>query len=159
MLDIVDGIKTKKFSCVELTKYYLSQIEKYKDKNAVLEVFDDALERAYAVDALVESGADLPELVGVPILIKDNIFYKGKISSSASKMLEHYVAQYSSTVVKRLLKAGVVILGRTNMDEFAMGGSCLILPPVSLPRAKAHISRATATALPPELPPETLASL
>lgn len=124
VLDIVDGIKTKKFSCVELTKYYLSQIEKYKDKNAVLEVFDDALERAYAVDALVESGADLPELVGVPILIKDNIFYKGKISSSASKMLEHYVAQYSSTVVKRLLKAGVVILGRTNMDEFAMGGSC-----------------------------------
>ena len=124
VLQIVDAIKSGRISCVELTKYYLAQIEKYKNKNAVLEVFDDAIKRAEEVDKRVESGENLPALIGVPILIKDNIMYKGKICSSASKMMENYVAQYNSTVIDKLLDAGVVILGRTNMDEFAMGGSC-----------------------------------
>jgi len=124
VLEIVNLIKSKKLSCEEITQYYLNNIIKYKNKNAVLEVFDDALTRAREIDVLVESGEELPALVGVPILLKDNIMYEGKICSSASKLLENYRAHYNATVVDKLLDAGVVILGRTNMDEFAMGGSC-----------------------------------
>lgn len=121
---IVELIRSREVSCVELTKHYLRNIDKYKDKNAVLEVFDDCLVRANEIDKLVLAGGELPSLVGVPILIKDNIMYKGKICSSASKILENYRAEYSATVIQKLLDAGVVIMGRTNMDEFAMGGSC-----------------------------------
>lgn len=124
VLDIVEKIKSRQLSCEEITKFYINNIQKFRHKNAVLEVFDDALSRAKEIDKLVASGVELPKLVGVPILIKDNIMYKGKICSSASKILEAYKAEYNATVINRLLDAGVVILGRTNMDEFAMGGSC-----------------------------------
>jgi aspartyl-tRNA(Asn)/glutamyl-tRNA(Gln) amidotransferase subunit A len=124
VLEIVDKIKSGSLSCEKLTQYYLNNIIKYKHKNAVLEVFDDALTRAREIDRMVAEGGELPSLVGVPMLLKDNIMYEGKICSSASKLLENYKAHYSATVVRRLLDAGVVILGRTNMDEFAMGGSC-----------------------------------
>lgn len=124
VLDIVERIKNRELTCEQITSYYLNNIKKYKNKNAVLEVFDDALIRAREIDNLVARGGDLPSLIGVPILIKDNIMYKGKICSSASKILEKFVSPYSATVINRLLEAGVVILGRTNMDEFAMGGSC-----------------------------------
>ena len=115
VLKIVELIKTRQLKCVEITKYYLDQIEKYKDKNAVLEVFDDAMTRAHELDELVESGAPLPKLIGVPMLLKDNILYKGKICSSASRLMENYVAEYNATVIERLLNEGVIILGRTNM--------------------------------------------
>lgn len=126
VIDIVKGIREKLFSCQDLTLYYINNIKKYKDKNAVLEVFDDALERAKSIDDYLSQNTEgeLPPLLGVPILIKDNIMYKGHICSSASKMLENYRAQYNADVITKLLNAGVVILGRTNMDEFAMGGSC-----------------------------------
>ncbi len=117
-------IRTKQISCVDLVKYYLKKIEDNKDKNAVLEVFDDALIKAKEMDEKIASGEQLPTLAGLPIIIKDNILYKGKKCSCASKFLQNYVAQYNSTVVDKLLKAGVIILGRANMDEFAMGGSC-----------------------------------
>lgn len=123
VLEILDKLKNKEFTCRQLTEYYLEQIEKYKDKNAVLEVFYDCLDRADDCDRIIENGGELPQLIGVPILIKDNILYKGKISSSGSKLLENFVAPYSATIIEKLLDAGVVILGRTNMDEFAMGGS------------------------------------
>ncbi len=124
VLEIVKLLREGTITCRELTEYYLNQIDKYKDKNAVLEVFYDCLDRADECDNLISSGEELPPLIGVPILIKDNILFKGKISSSGSKMLEHFVAPYSATIIEKLIDAGVVILGRTNMDEFAMGGSC-----------------------------------
>lgn len=123
VIEIVNLIKSRKMTCREIAEYYLGQIDKYKDKNAVLEVFYDCLDRADECDRMIEEGGDLPPLIGVPILIKDNIMFKGKICSSASKMLEHFVAPYNATIIDKLLDAGVVILGRTNMDEFAMGGS------------------------------------
>lgn len=124
VLELVELLKTRKITSRELTEYYLNQIEKFKDKNAILEVFYDCLDRADECDRIIAQGGELPALIGVPILIKDNIFYKGHISSSGSKMLEHFVAPYNASIIEKLLDAGVVILGRTNMDEFAMGGSC-----------------------------------
>lgn len=124
VLQIVSMLKNKEITCRELTEYYLSKIDKFKGKNAVLEVFYDCLDMADDCDRLIAKGGDLPSLIGVPILIKDNILYKGKISSNGSKLMEHFVAPFNATIIDRLLDAGVVILGRTNMDEFAMGGSC-----------------------------------
>lgn len=123
-VEIIENIKNGQLSCKELVQYYLSNIEKFKHKNAVLEVFEDALEQAEKVDEAVKKGEELPILAGLPILIKDNILYKGKICSCGSKFLQNYRAQYNATVIDKLLKAGAIILGRTNMDEFAMGGSC-----------------------------------
>lgn len=123
-ISIIEKIKTKQISCKELVEYYISRIEKFKHKNAVLEIFDDAIENAKKVDELVKNNSNLPPLIGVPILIKDNILYKGKICSCGSKFMKNYKAQYSATVLEKLLNAGVIILGRTNMDEFAMGESC-----------------------------------
>jgi len=111
------------FTSVDLTKAYLEVIkEKNKDINAYLEVFEDALETAKQSDEKIKSGKS-SLLTGIPCAIKDNILIQGKIASSASKILENYHASYDATVVSKLKAEGAVILGRTNMDEFAMGGS------------------------------------
>lgn len=121
--EIIDLIQSRKVTSVELTEYYIKRIEKYKDKNAVLEVFNDALAIAKQKDVYALQNKELPILHGVPILIKDNISYKGHRLTCASKFLEDYVAPYTSTALQKLLDQGAVIIGRTNMDEFAMGGS------------------------------------
>lgn len=108
---------------VDLTRACLVEIQKRNASlNAYLEVFDDAEEQAKAADARRakgESGA----LLGMPLAIKDNILIEGRRASASSKMLENYTATYDATVIKKLKDAGVVFLGRTNMDEFALGGS------------------------------------
>lgn len=124
VLDIVKLIKTKQIKVSEIVKHYLDNIQKYKDKNAVLEVFDDIDKRVEELESLVDSGAELPKLIGVPVLIKDNFLYQDKICSCCSLILKEYKAQYTATAVQKLLDEGAIILGRTNMDEFAMGGSC-----------------------------------
>lgn len=108
----------------QITKYYLQRIKQFEHKNAVIETFDDAITSAEYWDKQYYQGKVSQKLAGIPILIKDNIMYKGKISSCASAFLKHYVAQYTSTAVQKLLDEGAIILGRVNMDEFAMGGSC-----------------------------------
>jgi aspartyl-tRNA(Asn)/glutamyl-tRNA(Gln) amidotransferase subunit A len=106
-----------------LTESYLEAIKaKDADIHAYIEVYNDALTQADAADALLQAGKGGP-LTGIPIAIKDNILLKGKIASAASKILENYVASYDATAIERLKKAGVVFIGRVNMDEFAMGGS------------------------------------
>jgi len=117
-----------------LTRSYLNKIAaKNKDIHAYLEVFDDALDAAKAADARIadfkkkggssDAEKDFSMLCGIPFAIKDNILIKGKTASSASKILEHYKATYYATVTLKLAKEGAIFLGRTNMDEFAMGGS------------------------------------
>jgi len=108
---------------VELTKYFLDKIaEQNGNLNAVLEVFDDALSVAEEADKKIKAGEKLP-LLGIPYIVKDNFLYKSKRASSASKILEGYTATYDSTVGRKLTEAGAVLLGRANMDEFAMGAS------------------------------------
>ena len=123
IIDTLEAIKSKKFTCEEVVKAYLENIKECWDKNAVLEVFTDAVEKAKEVDARIAKGDMSGKLLGVPIIIKDNILYKGKKATCASKFLEHFVSPYNATVVERLLSEGAVIIGRANMDEFAMGGS------------------------------------
>ncbi len=121
--EIIDLIQTKKLTAVELVNYYADRIKKYSSKNAVLEFFDDAYEIAKQKDEIAKTSTSLPILHGVPVLLKDNISYKNHKLSCSSKFLEGYVAPYSATVTQRLIDAGAIIIGRTNMDEFAMGSS------------------------------------
>lgn len=118
------AMRAGEFSARELAESYLAKIkERNNELNAYLEVFADVLTQADAIDARRRAGEELGELAGVPMAIKDNILIKGRKCSSASKLLENYVASYDAFVIEKLKAAGVVFLGRTNMDEFAMGGS------------------------------------
>ena len=117
--EIRDKIQQKQFSSFEITSQYIEEIKK-SDINAVIEIFEDALDNAKQMDEKIEKGFT-GLLAGVPILIKDNILIKGKHSSASSKILKDYIAEYTSTVAQKLIEEGAVIVGRTNMDEFAMG--------------------------------------
>src|SRR3990167_2570345 len=110
----------KEISAKELTAYFLKIVEENKDINAYLEVFDDALNEAEKLD---KEGIGDRLLWGIPIAVKDNVLIKGKTCSAGSRMLQNYKASYDATATKKLKSAGVVFLGRTNMDEFAMGAS------------------------------------
>lgn len=111
------------FSAVELTKAYLRKIKEQNGEiNAYLEIFDDAIKQAEEADEKIKKGEAGP-LTGIPLAIKDNILISGKIASAASKILQNYRAVYDATAIDKLKKDGAVFLGRTNMDEFAMGGS------------------------------------
>ncbi len=116
-------LSAKEVTVREVAEVYLENIKKTDGGiHAYLEVFDDVLEQADLLQKKVDAGEDLP-LLGVPMAMKDNILLKGRIASAASKMLEKYTAVYDATAVVKLKEAGALFLGRTNMDEFAMGGS------------------------------------
>ncbi|MCQ2410291.1 MAG: Asp-tRNA(Asn)/Glu-tRNA(Gln) amidotransferase subunit GatA [Elusimicrobiaceae bacterium] len=122
---LVNAITSGEKTAEQITRESLAVIaQKNPQINAFVEVFEkDALAQAQAVDAKRARGEKLGPLAGVPVAIKDNILYKGHKATCCSKMLENYVAPYTSTVVEKLLAADAVIIGRTNMDEFAMGSS------------------------------------
>jgi aspartyl-tRNA(Asn)/glutamyl-tRNA(Gln) amidotransferase subunit A len=116
-------LDAKEFSAVDLAQAYLDEIKKKnKELNAYLEVYDDVLEQAKIADGQIAKGESHP-LLGIPLAIKDVILIKGRKVSAASKILENYMASYDATVITKLKKQGAVFLGRTNTDEFAMGGS------------------------------------
>ncbi len=118
-----EELSAKKYTAEELAECYINEIEKKnKDINAYLEIFSDWRDQAKEADKKIQNGENLP-LLGIPFAMKDNILIQGRIASASSKMLENYVASYDSTVAKKMKEAGAIFLGRTNMDEFAMGGS------------------------------------
>lgn len=117
------ALDAKAYSAVELAQAHLDAIQKQNPElNAYLEIYDDVIAQAKAADAMIAVGKQ-QALTGIPIAIKDNILIRGKRASSASKILEGYVASYDATVIERLKEQGAVFIGRTNMDEFAMGSS------------------------------------
>lgn len=119
------GLVDKEFSALEITKVFFDLIKSRDEKiGAYLRTSEDtALARANIVDAELNSGDKLNVLAGAPLAIKDNILINGEIATSASKILGNYKASYDATVIKKLKKSGAIFLGKTNMDEFAMGSS------------------------------------
>ncbi|OHB15309.1 MAG: glutaminyl-tRNA synthase (glutamine-hydrolyzing) subunit A [Candidatus Zambryskibacteria bacterium RIFOXYC1_FULL_39_10] len=116
-------LDSKELGAVELAKFYLENInDKNKELNVFLEVYDDVLKNAEEAQKVIDAGG-AGELTGIPLAIKDNILIRGKKASSASKILENYRAIYTATAAQKLLDQNAIFLGRTNMDEFAMGGS------------------------------------
>ena len=123
---IHEMLTTKQCSCTELTKSYLEEIEKSnKELNAYVNVTsDEALETAKVVDKKIASGEEIGLLEGVPMTLKDNLSTKGIETTCCSKMLKGYKPIYNATVWDILSSQNAVLLGKTNMDEFAMGSSC-----------------------------------
>ena len=122
---IHQGLVNKEFSCLELTKAYLDKIEKEdKNINSFLSVYRDrAIAESRKVDEKISKGEKISLLEGVPISVKDIILVEGMKCTGGSKILENYIAPYNATCINRLEKEGVIILGKNNLDEFAMGSS------------------------------------
>ena len=116
------GLKKGDFKVADLVNFSVKNLEDKKDLNAVLEIFSDIDAQVKSAQARIDAGT-ATELTGIPVVIKDNIMVKGRIASASSKVLENYTASYTATAAQKLIDQGVVIIGRANMDEFAMGGS------------------------------------
>ena len=117
------ALKAKKVSSVELTQGFLDRISKYRDLNAFISLDPErSLAQARAADARLATGQAGP-LTGIPIAQKDIFCADGWLTTCGSKMLSNFVAPYDATVIERFNAAGAVCLGKTNMDEFAMGSS------------------------------------
>ncbi len=118
-----ENFVAKNYSVTDLVVQYLEEIKSRAHLNAVLETFHfEALQQAKIADENYKAGK-ARILEGIPVLVKDCILVKGHVASAGSKMLEKFVAPYDATVVRILKENGAIILGRTNMDEFALGGS------------------------------------
>ncbi|HUX87039.1 MAG TPA: Asp-tRNA(Asn)/Glu-tRNA(Gln) amidotransferase subunit GatA [Chloroflexota bacterium] len=123
--DAADRLARREISALELTDAVLEQIDRRESTiRAYLTLLPErAREQAREIDRRRLAGESLPPLAGIPTAVKDNISTQGIRTTCASRMLERYVPQYNATVVERLRAAGTVVLGKTNMDEFAMGSS------------------------------------
>jgi aspartyl-tRNA(Asn)/glutamyl-tRNA(Gln) amidotransferase subunit A len=121
---LIKGLQNKEFSSVELTQHFLDRISQLNDDyNAVITVTSEqALSAAALADQRLATG-DAPAMCGVPILHKDIFCTNGVRTSCGSKMLDNFVPPYDATVVENFARDGAVMLGKTNMDEFAMGSS------------------------------------
>ena len=123
LTELAAGLHSKQFSSVELTQFFLQRIEQHQQLNAFITVSaDTALEQAKAADQVLATGATGP-LTGIPIAQKDIFCTQGIKTSCGSKMLDNFIAPYNATVIDKFNQAGAVLLGKLNMDEFAMGSS------------------------------------
>ncbi|MBI2483568.1 Asp-tRNA(Asn)/Glu-tRNA(Gln) amidotransferase subunit GatA [Candidatus Uhrbacteria bacterium] len=123
--EVHEGLRKKEFSCREITDLYLKRIEKFDGAiHSFLTVTDDeARAQADAVDADIASGRTIGLLSGVPMALKDNLLVAGGRTTAASKILDSYIGSFDASVVASLRASQAVFLGKTNLDEFAMGSS------------------------------------
>ena len=122
--ELIDGLKNKVFSSAEITKHFLARIKKLDPAfNSVITLTEDqAIESAKLADQQLAQGDTTP-LCGIPVLHKDIFCTNGVRTSCGSKMLDNFVPPYDATVVENFKNSGAIMLGKTNMDEFAMGSS------------------------------------
>lgn len=121
--ELAEGLRSGEFSSVELTQAFLNRIKQHQSLNCFISVTEDlALQTAQSADTRIAKG-DATLLTGIPIAQKDIFCTQGVLTSCGSKMLDNFIAPYNATVVEKLDAAGAVMLGKLNMDEFAMGSS------------------------------------
>jgi len=123
--EVRDLLEKKEITSVALVEKVFERIDAVEeDMASFLALYkEEALEKAEVMDAKYEAGEPLGDLAGIPIAIKDNMCTIGKKTTCGSKMLENFVPPYDATVIEKLEDAGAIIIGKTNMDEFAMGSS------------------------------------
>src|SRR5690606_13459478 len=115
-------LEAREITAVELTTAFLNQIQSHDARvQAFLRTMaDSALAKAKDVDARRAAGKPIGKLGGLPVAVKDVLCTQGEVTTCASKMLQNFVPPYNATVVEKLLAADAVLIGKTNMDEFAM---------------------------------------
>ena len=117
-------LDSKQVSSVELTKYFLERIKKHEDLNAFITVTEEeALKEAKSADQYISGSGENPFLCGIPYAAKDLFCTKGVRTTAASKILDNYIPPYDSTVVSKLKEQKAVLVGKTNLDQFAHGSS------------------------------------
>ncbi len=122
--DTHEMLVLKKISCLELTKKYMEEIKK-SDLNAYVNVCEDfSLDSAKSIDKKISKGEDISLLEGIPMILKDNISTDGIETTCCSNILKGYIPIFDATVWKILKDEGCILLGKGNMDEFAMGSTC-----------------------------------
>ncbi|MGN1298866.1 MAG: Asp-tRNA(Asn)/Glu-tRNA(Gln) amidotransferase subunit GatA [Candidatus Scatovivens sp.] len=123
--ELIEKLEKKEITSEEIVKSYYDRIkqkdEKVKAYVSLLE--EEAIEKAKIIDNKRKNGEKLGKFAGIPIAIKDNICMKDTKTTCSSKMLENFVSPYDATVIEKLKNEDIIFLGKTNMDEFAMGGS------------------------------------
>ena len=164
--ELVKQIKSGEITSESVVKEYIESIE---EKDSTINAFllinkEEALKKAKEIDEKVIRGERLGALAGIPIAIKDNICTKGLKTTCSSKMLEDFVSPYDATVIKKLMEEDAIIIGKTNMDEFAMGSSTetsafkKTLNPVDLSRVPGGSSGGSAAAVSAKMVPIALGS-
>ncbi|KJV57287.1 amidase family protein [Orientia chuto str. Dubai] len=119
----INGLKTKEFSATELVLAHINQMDKYRYINAyITETPELALQSAKKADTLIQSNQARP-IEGIPLSIKDLFCTNGILTTAASRMLHNFIPFYDSTVYSKIINAGGIMLGKGNMDEFAMGSA------------------------------------
>ncbi|MBY0313190.1 MAG: Asp-tRNA(Asn)/Glu-tRNA(Gln) amidotransferase subunit GatA [Phycisphaerales bacterium] len=143
VLESREAVRTRSASAVELTRSALDRASAINPKlNALVEIFpDEAVAQARAIDERLARNEPVGPLAGVPIALKDNICLSWGRTTCASRMLENYRSPYSATAAQRLIDAGAIIIGKANLDEFAMGSSTTrsIFGPTRNPFATDHV--------------------
>ena len=120
-----ESIANRSVSCREIAEFFLARIEKHNAAiNAIVAIDPEiAIESAKAIDRRLAQGESLPALAGLPISVKDILCTRQGTTTCGSKMLAKYQSPFDAHLVSRLYESGAVLMGKTNLDEFAMGGS------------------------------------